>query len=99
MIQRSQHRVVADQGVISDPDAALILETAAGIDEHVVSEVDILPAVRIERRKESEGREVRLAGQLSHHCKQLLRRMVGIVHLCSDPQRFLRECMHEQVAV
>ena len=36
------------------------MESAAGIDEHVPTQVDILPAVRIERRKQPEGRKVRL---------------------------------------
>ena len=50
MVQCRQYRIVAYQYIIPDPYTSLILKPASGIDEHILSEMDILTAIRVKRR-------------------------------------------------
>ena len=51
-----------DKNIIANGDASLILELAAGVDEHALADLGVLPAVRMERREHGE-RFVDLAGR------------------------------------
>ena len=89
MVQGSQYYIVTDQRPVTDGDASLILETTAAVDEHVLSQSDVFAAVRIEGWKQAEGPVRRLACELGEDVLDLLRGVVGIVQLRSDPQGLL----------
>jgi len=64
VVDGGQHHVVTDQGSIPDGNAALILETAAGVDEYVFPHRDVLSAVGVERREHVEAVIHRLPNHL-----------------------------------
>ena len=66
MIERRQYYLVADQGAVADCNTALVLKTAAGIDENVFSETDVLAEIRIKRRKQAKSGIDRDARQPGH---------------------------------
>ncbi len=45
MLERRDDGVVADEAVVADGDASLVLEPAAGVDEHAAPEPDVLAEV------------------------------------------------------
>jgi hypothetical protein len=51
MVQGGQYNIMSDECPIIDKNAALILELASRIDEHILSQGDILSEVRVEWRK------------------------------------------------
>ena len=89
MVQGSQYYIVTDQRSVTDGDASLILEPTAAVDEHVLSQSDVFAAVRIEGWEQAEGPVRRLACELGEDVLDLLRGVVGIVQLRSDPQGLL----------
>ena len=99
MVQRGQDHIVPDQGAVSDKNSALILKFAAHVDKDMFADVDILPAVGVERRKQGKALIHRLADKLRKQGPQLLWLMVASVDLCRDPQRLLADAMHEQVCL
>lgn len=56
MVDRSQDYSVTDEDVITNVNTTLILELAARINEHMLTDMDVPAEVIIERRKEPEGR-------------------------------------------
>jgi len=81
VVDGGQHHPVADQCVVPDVDAALILKIAAGIDEHVLSQVNVPPEVCIEGRKHGHAVIYRLARQLRHDFYDFSLRVVLRVQL------------------
>ena len=63
VVECGEYGIVTDQSTVIDCDSALILESAAGVNEHVFSKLDIFPAVGIEGREETKGRIDRASGQ------------------------------------
>ena len=54
VVECGEYGIVADQSTVIDFDSALILEFAAGVNEHMFSELNILSAVGIEGREETK---------------------------------------------
>ena len=76
MVQRGQDHIVPDQGAVSDKNSALILKFAAHVDKDMFADVDILPAVGVERRKQGKALIHRLADKLRKQGPQLDRKSV-----------------------
>ena len=55
VVERGEHAVVPDQGAIADPDAALVLELAVGVDEDACSEMDVQPGVEDDGGQDGRG--------------------------------------------
>ena len=51
VVQRGDDAIVPDERAVADVYAALVLEAAAGVDEHALAQVRVQPAVGRERRK------------------------------------------------
>ena len=97
VVQRRDDGVVADEGSIADVDAALVLEPAAAVDEHILTETDVLAEVSAERREESEGIGDLVPGQLTHQGPHLSGGVVAPVELGGDAQRLLTRGVHGRV--
>ena len=54
VIERAERGVMTDEGIVVDEDTALVLELTAHVDEHPFTDVCVLAAVGIERRKHTE---------------------------------------------
>ena len=89
MVDGGKDYIVSYQHTIPDLYPALILEVTAGVDEHIPSDGNVFPEVRIERGEQAEGRINFLPGQPSHDLPDLLRGMVLIVQLHSQPDGLL----------
>lgn len=55
VVDGRQDTLMSDENVVPDGNAALVLEAAAGIDEDLLSEVDVSSEVRVEGREETES--------------------------------------------
>jgi hypothetical protein len=49
VVQSGDHSVVANQSPVANIDSALVLNGAANIDEHVLINMDIFPAISIKK--------------------------------------------------
>lgn len=76
VIQGRQYDMMADQGVVSNNNAALILKTAARVDEHVFPEADVFAEVGVKGREHREGFIYDLSGQPAHQIPDLFGRMI-----------------------
>lgn len=56
MVERCEHHVVSDLAIVAQRYAAVILEMAAGVDEHSLADPDLLAETGIERRKDAQRR-------------------------------------------
>ena len=89
VVECGEYGIVTDQSTVIDCDSALILKSAAGVNEHVFPELNILSAVGIEWREETKGRINRASGQAFHNFPYFVRCMVETIQLCRDSQGFL----------
>ena len=79
VVDGGQHHPMPDQRVIPDVDAALILKTAAGVDEHMLSQVDIPAEIGIEGREQHQAFVHLFTRQIRHDRHDFLRRMIRCV--------------------
>ncbi|RJU02833.1 hypothetical protein D6T65_01560 [Arthrobacter frigidicola] len=85
---------MADEGPITGVDAALVLEPASAVDEHLRAEADVLAEVSAEGREELEGLGDLSPGQLAHQGPHLPGGVVPPVELGGDAQRPLAGGVH-----
>ena len=86
---------MADQGAVSDKNAALILKLATHVDKHVFSHMDVLSTVRVKRREQGKGLIYRPAGQFGEKGPQFFRFMISMVDFRCNFQGFLADPMHK----
>ena len=84
VIECGEDNAVADQAVIPDVDAALILELAARVDEYAFPDVNVATEIGVERRKQGERIVRLLFREAGKKALNLLRRVVGVVQLAQD---------------
>ena len=97
MIQRRDDRVVPNEAAIANVDAALVLEAAAAVDEHVLADADVLAEVGRERREKGERLRDFLAGELVQECSDFVGGVVAAIELGRDAHRFLARSVHGRV--
>lgn len=97
VIDGSQYHVVTDQGVITNVDTALILKTAAGIEENIFPDVDIHAAVGVKGWEQVEAVGNTLSGQMGYDFSDFLRCMISIVQFHGDFQGALSKRAHKAV--
>lgn len=51
VVERGENYVVADLASVAEGYASVVLEMAAGVDEDILADVDILPEIGVKRRK------------------------------------------------
>ena len=73
VVERREHGVVADERVVTDPHAALILETATGVHENVFAQMQVPSKVGDEWRHRRNARVDLLAGYRSEQPTDLVR--------------------------
>lgn len=81
VIDGGQHDPVPNQRTVTDSDAALILKTATGIDEDVLSYGDIFSKISMERWKQGKRSVDGLSCQPGHAFPYLFRGMICGVQL------------------
>ncbi len=84
VIECGEDNAVADQAVIPDVDAALILELAARVDEYAFPDVNVATEIGVERRKQGERIVRLLFREAGKKALNLLRRVVGVVQFAQD---------------
>ncbi len=89
MVDGGKYYHVPYQGAISNSDTALILKTAAGVDEDIFPYGDILSKVGIERRKHCKRWVNGFSRQSGHQVPYLIRGMVRGVQFGRYPHGFL----------
>lgn len=89
VIEGGDDDIVPDEASVPDEDAALVLELAATVDEHVLAEMDVPAAVGVKRREQGEPFGNRAPRQLLHERLQLVGRVVAAVDLHADADGFL----------
>ena len=63
VVQRGEHDVVPNLASVAKADASMILKMAAGIDEDILPDGDVLAEIRIEWREDAQ---CRVPGRSSH---------------------------------
>ena len=94
VVERGQDDVVADQGAVTDHDAALILEPAAGVDEYVLPDADVFAIIGVEGREQAEGIVLRLTDEFKEELAHHSRLMILVVELHGDLERALARGAH-----
>ncbi|WP_420106907.1 hypothetical protein [Glutamicibacter nicotianae] len=97
MVERSHDDVMADQALVPDADAALVLELAPGIDEDALAQFDIASKVRVERREQHHRIVNMPAGQLPEELVHFMWTAVATIQFRADAQRVLARAMHESM--
>ena len=73
----------------------MVLKLAAGVDEHVASQMNVLPAIGIKRRKQGEAVVNRPPRKLSHQHLQLLGSVIGVVYFHAHANGLLAHAVHK----
>ena len=94
VVQGGQHHAVAQQGPVPDGDAGLVLEVAAGVDEYVGPDGDVLPVIGVEGGKQAEAGANRPAGEFGEETDHLFRFVVRAVEPGGELQGPLRGLAH-----
>ena len=97
VVERGEDHVVSDLAPVADRHAPVVLEMAAGVDKDILAEGDVLPEIRIERRKDPQRLRHPAAEQLGEQRTHLLGRMVGRVQAERDAARLVAHLVHEAV--
>lgn len=72
MIERRENDVVADLAAVSDRHPSVVLEVAAGVDEDLPAQVDVLTEVGVEGREDPQRGIDPAAEQLREQCADLI---------------------------
>lgn len=97
VVDSGEDYIVADEGVVPDGNTALILEPAAGVDEDVLTDLQVLATICGEGGEEIEGAADGTSSELGHDSSDLFWGVVCAVQLCCELERLLRQLGHVQV--
>ena len=96
LIGRNNTRwVIAYLATVTQRHTAMVLEVAAGIDEHVFAHRDVFPEVRIKGRKDPERIGYRLAEQFGKQGPYFFGSMIGRVQPEGDASGFVAHVVHQ----
>ena len=97
MVEGREDHVVPYLTAVPDYHSAVVLEMAAGIDEHILSYSDVLPEVSVQRREYLECRIYRLPEQPREQLPYLVRLVIGAVQLEGYLPRLIAHPVHKFV--
>lgn len=97
VVERCNDDLVPDQAPVAQHDAALVLKTAARIDEHVFADMDIFAEVGVKGRKETKALVRFLPRELRKERAQLPGGVIARIELRRHALRLTRRFRHEQV--
>ena len=97
VVEGREDHVVPYLAAVPDYHSAVVLEMAAGIDEHILSYSDVLPEVSVQRRKHLERRIHRLPEQPREQLPYLVRLVIGAVQLEGYLPRLIAHPVHKLV--
>lgn len=97
VIEGRDDGVVANEHVVTNGDAALVLEGAPGIDECALPERRVLPEVRAERREQHERFGYLRPAELAHEATQFDRVVVAAVDFRGNAECSLAGLVHDPV--
>lgn len=95
VIERRHHHAVAYQTAIADIDAALVLELATGVDEHIAVHMDVLAKIGVERREHPERLMHLFANDFAEKLAHLLGCMEVAVKFELEAARLIALIAHE----
>ena len=98
MVERGKHHIVPYLASVPDAYAAMVLEMAAGVDEHILAHLDVLAEIGIKRREYTERGGDGFPEKLGQDVPDFLRSMIGGVQPESNfpclPAHFIHELMY-----
>ena len=97
VVEGREDHVVPYLAAVPDYHSAVVLEMAAGIDEHILSYSDVLPEVSVQRREYLECRIYRLPEQPREQLPYLVRLVIGAVQLEGYLPRLIAHPVHKFV--
>ena len=97
MVHGGQHHVVAQKGTVTQGDAALVLEVAAGVDKDPFAHRGVLAAVGVEGGKEAEALIHGLANDFGENLPDFLPGVVLGVELTGQAHGDLIDFPHKAV--
>ena len=95
VVEGGEHDVVSYLATVAQRHSAVVLEVAAGVDEHVAAHGDVLAEVRVEGREHAERVGHLVAEELGEQPAYFVGRMVGRVQLEGDAPCFVAHVVHE----
>ena len=84
VVERGEHHAVPHLAAVAQRHAAVVLEVAAGVDEHPAPDVEVLAEIRVERREDAHRVVHPVAHQARQQAAHLVGRMVGGVQFERD---------------
>ena len=99
MVDGSQHDIVTNECAIVNGDSALVLELAAHVDEHPLTNNGVLTTVSMKRREHPNRLRHLSSPQLFQQIMQLLWSMILAVNLSRYLQCLLRQPMKHHVDI
>ena len=95
VVECGKDDVMAYLATVTQRHTAMVLEVAAGIDEHVFAHRDVFPEVRIKGRKDPERIGYRLAEQFGKQGPYFFGSMIGRVQPEGDASGFVAHVVHQ----
>lgn len=99
VVERCKNHVVPYLATVTQRNAAVVLEMAAGIDEHIITDFDIFPEIRIKRRKHTERRRNGFPEKLGQQCPYLVRSMIGSIQPKCDTPCLIAHFIHKKMYI
>ena len=95
VVHRGEDHVAADHGAVPKDDAPLVVEVAAGVDEHPFAHGDVFAAVGVKGREEAEALVHRLADELGEDVPNFRLGVVLAVEVAGQTHGLLVELSHK----
>ena len=95
MVERGKHYIVPYLASVPDTYATMVLEMAAGIDEHILTHLNVLPEIGIKRREHTERGGDGFSEKPGKDVPDFFRSMIGGVQPESDFPRLSAHFVHK----
>ena len=95
VIERRENDVVADLAAVSDRHPSVVLEVAAGVDEDLPAQVDVLTEVGVEGREDPQRGIDPAAEQLREQCADLIGGVIFGVQAAGDAPGLVAHLVHQ----
>ena len=97
MIQRSEYYVMSYLTTVTDGYTSVVLEMAAGVDEYVLTHLNVLPEIGIERGEYTQAVGHRFPEQFRQKSIHFFRGMVSAIQPESNLPGFITHSVHQFV--
>ena len=97
MVECGKDHIMPNLASVAEGYSAVVLEMAAGVDEHAFTHGDVLSEIRVERRKHAERLRHFITEQFGKQSAYFVRRVVGRIQPERDSPRLVAHVVHEMV--